>query len=89
MRRGLDLPAHPTGNLDGWGNSEISKSLTQGLNQIRISDHHQLWSEITDLLGEQLQVLSGAEGDHMKSVRRTLDNTETLLPNRTRRAQNT
>jgi hypothetical protein len=75
--------------LDGWGNSQISKSLAQGLNQIRISDHYQLWSEITDLLGEQLQVLSGAEGDHMKSVRRILDDTETLPPNRTRRAQNT
>src|SRR5208337_55763 len=86
MRRRLDLPAHPTGNLDGWGNSEISKLLAQGLNQLRIPDHHQPWSEITDLLGKQLQVLSGAEGDHMKSVRSILHDRETLPPNRTRGA---
>ena len=89
MRCGLDLPAHPTGDLDSWGNSEISKSLAQGLNTLRISDHHQFWSEITDLPGQQLQVLSGAEGDHVKSVRRILDDIETLPPNRTRGAQDT
>src|SRR5208337_5437647 len=89
MCRSLDLPAHPTGDLNGWGNSKISKSLAQGLNPLRISNHHQLGSEIVDLLGEQLQVLSGAEGDHLKSVRGILDDTETLPPNRTRRAQNT
>jgi hypothetical protein len=81
MCRGLDLAALSTGNLNGWGSAEISKSVAQGLHILGIPDHHQLWGEITDLLGKQLQVLSGAEGDNVKSLRRILDDTETLPPN--------
>jgi hypothetical protein len=83
MRRGLDLPAHPASNLHGWGSSETSKPLAQWLNTLGISDAHQLWGKVMDLLGQQLQVLSGAKRDRVKSVRQILDDVQTLPPNRT------
>jgi hypothetical protein len=53
-----------------------------------MSDHYQLWSEISNLPGKQFQVLSGTESDDVKSLRRILDDTEAISPNRPRRAQN-
>jgi hypothetical protein len=66
----------------------MSKSLSKGLEAVPTCDYDQLWGEISDLLGKQLHVLSGAKGDNVKTLRCLLDDRQTLPANRTRSAQN-
>ena len=50
--RGLDLPTHSAGHLNGSGKPEMSKPLSKGLEALPTCDYDQLWGEISDLLGK-------------------------------------